>query len=255
VFVRINNPQVLKEKYPQFFRFLIDKEERAKILKNNDKLLIILKDFELKDRAFNFKSFFVLIDEKNNKVYFNTNLAYEKSKNIDEFFSKLLENLYNKFNNILDELNKFFDRLLKNKEFELEDLFFISTSVDVFEKIIKENNEVIKKIIENFQIKQGFYLKEDFLQLENEVSFLNNNIENLIIVYSTYYNMKTSKLLDKISIIAFLFLIPSTIFSMYGMNFKNIPLSSYKYGFVLVSFLSFVVIIILYLVIKRYYKI
>lgn len=255
MFVKIKNPSVLKNKYEKFFKFLIDKEERAKIIKENNSILIILKDFDLRDKSFDFKSFFVLIDKEDNKVYFNTNLANEKNKDIRDFLLRLLENMYKKFESIIDDLDRFFDKLLKNEEFSLEELFFISTATDVFEKIIKENNEVIIKIIENFQIKQGYYLKEDFLQLENEISFLNNNVENLILVYQAYYNMKTSKLLDKISIIAFLFLIPSTIFSMYGMNFQNIPFSDYKYGFLMVSFLSFFIILLLYLFIRKAYNI
>jgi Mg2+ and Co2+ transporter CorA len=256
VFILVKDTLTLKNKFPNVYNFISDEEERTKIIKSENLVLIILKEFGLQEKSFYFRSFFILWDKKENKIYSNTSLIESnvEIKSFEEFLFILLENLYKKLDNSIDKLSKFFEKLLKNHDFEIDDLFFILTSTDVLEKVIKENNNVIKKILDEFELKNEFYLKEDYLQLETEVSFLNNEVENLMDAYSIYYNMKTSKLLDKISIIAFLFLIPSTIFAMYGMNFKHIPLYDYPMGFILVSIVSYLSVILLYYFIKKRYN-
>ncbi|MEO2154317.1 MAG: CorA family divalent cation transporter [Nanoarchaeota archaeon] len=254
----------LKKDYSLLYEFLSDETERPKLIVNNNYILVVLRTIEYSIK-FNFKikAFFILYDKNKKELITNyifsneelEELKKEKVLTIDKIIKFVLDSLIEHFENLLDKLEAEFERIsLLNEDLSFKDvfsLFRVLNLTDALLQIIKSDIDVLSKLNKNVD---SVHLKiriEHLNQLFDELQFLDSKTSNLIQTYSIYYNLKSSRILDKISIIAFLFLIPSTIFAMYGMNFKYIPLYDYYYGFILVSFLSFFIVIVLYYILKR----
>ncbi len=241
------NKEFIEERFPEFFEYVSDKKEKPKVVLNEGKLLLILRDIRLnKNLTHSYEPFFIIFY----KGVIYTNGEFEK----EETLEKLLENLSLK---MVDEIEKFVEFLskeienfiLKNKEeIKLNDLDKILRLMNVIDFLLISIEDGLV-LFEKLKIKK---IVNEIEEIKEELSFLDEKLNNLLNIFSLYYNLKNSKLLDKISIIGFLFLIPSTVFGMYGMNFKYIPLADHPYGFIIVSTLSFLIVGVLYwLLIKK----
>jgi len=233
--------EFIKENFPEFFEYVSDKKEKPKVLVNNDKLLLILRKIKLnKNLTYSYEPFFIIF----NKGIIYTNGEFEK----EETLEKLLENLGLKIIEEIEDFVEFLSKeienfILKNKEeIKLNDLDKILKLMNVIDFLLVSIEDGLV-LFEKLKIKK---VVNEIEEIKEELSFLDEKLNNLLNIFSLYYNLKNSKLLDKISIIGFLFLIPSTVFGMYGMNFKYIPLSNHPYGFIIVSALSFLIVGVLY---------
>nr|MDK6327857.1 magnesium transporter CorA family protein [Alloscardovia omnicolens] len=125
---------------------------------------------------------------------------------------------------MLMELSKslvYFTTSLKSNEVVLEKLTslqrfrYYEDDADLLEDVITENKQAIEMASIYQSVLQG--MTDAF------GTIVSNNVNNVMKIYT---------------IISLVMSIPTMIFSMYGMNFTNIPLSGHPFGFWIMTVLS-----------------
>ena len=85
--------------------------------------------------------------------------------------------------------------------------------------------------IDKFSKQRWFNLRKDILSLSHHTQFIADKLSFLLNATLGLVNIEQNNIIKIFSVAAVIFLPPTLIASIYGMNFKFIPVLSWKYGY------------------------
>lgn len=280
VWVNMNNPNEKElTKVSKLFnisnRNLVDsldiKEVPRAVLRNNYCLVIlraITKDKSSPVGIFFGRNYIISVYPKSIKSIDNlAHLCMTKKGSeylgpgADYLFNKIVSTIIKDFNieieKLSDSLEKIENKILKNKIHDMKELFSIKKRFMYVIRAIRANTIAIGKLND-----ASFgSIKKNYEGHINELLVESNQIEHMAGIYEeklTYtYQMYLSSMSNRLNdimksftVIASLLLLPMLISGIWGMNFANIPLYNYRYGFYVVSLLMVISLIIMIIFFK-----
>lgn len=220
---------------------LVNSESRQPFL---DAVSFILTKSQLITvRYYSFQSFVLLTSKINKKEVMD--------KSADTLLMSLLETIIDRIADILEKVGgsidthsqMIFRHAPKSKvKINFHDLLQeIGSNGDLGaktrESLISFNRVVSyfkqhQKFIQSEDSEQRFHtLAADIQALSDHVGFLSNQVNFLLNATLGMININQSNIIKIFSIAAVIFLPPTLVASIYGMNFKNMPELSWHYGF------------------------
>ena len=88
-------------------------------------------------------------------------------------------------------------------------------------------------------------------RLREDIDMLRDSVNHLQDAYSSYLDLKLNHTMQVFTLITTIFFPLTLIVGWYGMNFKNMPELSWKYGYLFVILLSVAVVAILTFIFKK----
>lgn len=194
-----------------------------------------------------------LLDKNPNIVTSNSIFAYLIEARITD-----IEDAFKKATHTLDKLSQ--DIFYTEKNSKPDDVI-LEANVNQIGKIghlISKHKEslvsiqrALKFIAKSEQIKLSSEEREKFTDLidsvhilEEQISFLNSKMDFLLNINFGLINIQQNAITKTLSIAALIFLPPAIVAGIFGMNFENAPLISWKYGFItsiVISILSAII--------------
>jgi magnesium transporter len=223
--------------------------------------------FEIENIYFYFsKTFFIIICDRNSNVDEIAESILESKEslilNTERFSYQIIKKLFSNFYEVLKTITQNVDYWEKNfKNLNLEKLnyqiSFLRKNTIIFETVIKSwidvFTEITEKNLPNFR-------KYPFLwtSLLDEISYIYNKIDDYLRIIEgisrsieTNLSIKINKNIILVTIIQTVFLPPTLIASIYGMNIK-LPIAEKSYAFfVLITFMIIFTILTWRILIKK----
>jgi len=155
-------------------------------------------------------------------------------------FEQKVENLADALEDIHRKLEDVSRMVLEDNDAELED------AIDQLAKLEDSNGKIrlclmdTQRSISFIQkhLKESVYLQETAREIKRDVdtlmshtAFLFDKINFLMDSTQGFINIEQNQIIKIFSIAAMVFLPPTVVASMYGMNFRIIPFSEWTYGF------------------------
>lgn len=99
-------------------------------------------------------------------------------------------------------------------------------------------------------------LDEDTIEAKEDMNALSSIADHIQDAYATFLDQKLNNTMKLFTIITTIFFPLTIIVGWYGMNFQNMPELAWKYGYLYVAVLSFVIVIVLALIgkFRKWYK-
>jgi len=175
-------------------------------------------------------------------------------------FEQKVENLADALEDIHRKLEEVSHMVLEDADAELED------AIDRLAKLEDSNGKIrlclmdTQRSISFLQrhLRESFELQETAREIKRDVdtlmshtAFLFDKINFLMDSTQGFINIEQNQIIKVFSIMAMVFLPPTMIASAYGMNFKFIPHSDLKYGFVVALLLMGLSMVVPYWYFKR----
>ncbi len=271
--------------FPEFLRYPLDEEERSRIEKEEQQILIILRVPEVISKGLFVKYEtipigIVLTEEniitvclKDHPIFEEVITLANKSKifnlkNPVHFllnFMLAVSSLYIKFLRQIDKvLEEYEEEIFKSIENEeILKMLSIEKTLTYFNTSLQGNDTVLTKI------QSGRYLRltEDDMELLEDVQietkqaiemtkiFL-NIVSGTMDAYASVINNNLNVVMKFLTSIAILFSIPNIIYGMYGMNiplpFQDLPpLKGTPYAFYIINIFLLVLIIGLFIIFRK----
>jgi magnesium transporter len=223
--------------------------------------------FEIENIYFYFsKTFFIIICDKNSNVDEIAESILESKEslilNTEKFSYQIIKKLFSNFYEVLKTITQNVDYWEKNfRNLNLEKLnyqiSFLRKNTIIFETVIKSwidvFTEITEKNLPNFR-------KYPFLwtSLLDEISYIYNKVYDYLRIIDgisrsieTNLSIKINKNIILVTIIQTVFLPPTLIASIYGMNIK-LPIAEKSYAFiVLITFMIIFTILTWKILIKK----
>jgi magnesium transporter len=223
--------------------------------------------FEIENIYFYFsKTFFIIICDRNSNVDEIAESILESKESLilktERFSYQIIKKLFSNFYEVLKTITQNVDYWEKNfKNLNLEKLnyqiSFLRKNTIIFETVIKSwidvFTEITEKNLPNFR-------KYPFLwtSLLDEISYIYNKIDDYLRIIEgisrsieTNLSIKINKNIILVTIIQTVFLPPTLIASIYGMNIK-LPIAEKSYAFfVLITFMIIFTILTWRILIKK----
>lgn len=176
---------------------------------------------------------------------------------------------------VLREITKYFLNLTKriNHEAErLRDIVYkrrrsytsllvwnLKEDTNTLVNVLDQNIEVIKLISQGEIFPLGRKEKmmfqdlyQDFLQIISMLRMVLQTLESIFQAFHTLVSYDINRRIELLTIITIVLSIPTIITSLYGMNFKYIPLAKHPLGFVIVTMFSILLAIASYYIFRRF---
>ncbi len=258
----------------------LDREEHARVEVEDDYISIIYTVPLVEDGEMETSSFGIFV--KNNvvmtlhktKVRALTEFekAFMKTKN--GFRKNLESNPYFFVSNMLDIINKDYHKILNPIDNRIEDLntsIFSDPKEEHMQEILRHKKTLVyfgRALLANkdvlMLIKRGYLpnmrqedinefddLYSDTLQLIDMTSTYKELINSSMNLYHSSLSNAMNTTMKKLTILAVIFVVPTLISGIYGMNFSWMPLLSDPLGFYYSLFIMIVLIVLLALYVKR----
>ncbi|MDO4500234.1 MAG: CorA family divalent cation transporter [Erysipelotrichaceae bacterium] len=159
--------------------------------------------------------------------------------------------------NILTDMEEDIVKGRVNEEFNIELLElkkrilkfynFYAQIIDISETLEENDNEILDD--DNIIYITNLYNK--VTRLKDDMNTLNNIADHIQDAYATYLDQKMNNTMKIFTIITTIFFPLTIIVGWYGMNFQNMPELYWKFGYLYVTVLSIVVVLILVLIGKK----
>ena len=172
-------------------------------------------------------------------------------------FATQTEKIIKQFGEIRDDLE---EQIFKSRETEgLKDIFHLSKSIVLFENNLKGNliqlrkimNHETLKIQENTEVKSKFDdLETDFEQYYDQIRIMREILNSSLDAYGGIVSNNVNEVMKTLTVFTILLSSPILIASIYGMNIE-LPFSSHPFAILFVVILSFILILIMILYMKR----
>ncbi len=158
------------------------------------------------------------------------------------------------------EINKLEETVLKNnadKSFNLELLNmkkellsirgYYEQLIDISEALRENENE----LFDEMRLKQFRIFTDKAVRLKENVDLLRDSVVHLWDAYQAYLDMRLNQTMKVFALVTTIFFPITVITSWYGMNFTFMPELGWKFGYLYVIALSIVVVLCLYLWLKK----
>ena len=164
-------------------------------------------------------------------------------ENTTHFLYILLDEIINTYFSILNDYEDEID-ILEDKVFhrpqkkEVKKIFEIKKTLIYFNKSISANREVITAIekeyshaIKKSHIRHFRNLYSDLTQLIDVIGTYRDILTGTLDIYLTSITHNLDIVIKRLTVYATYILVPTLISGIYGMNFRWMPETSWKYGY------------------------
>jgi len=167
----------------------------------------------------------------------------------------------NNYSKIFDSFEKDVDKIeetiFSNQDVDLETFLSMKESLIYFRKGLAANRDVLALILKK-HISISDEILDDFEDLKNDVEqlieiedILRDRIASSLDVYLSISSNRMNETMKTLTILATLFVFPTLVSSIYGMNFKYMPLINHPYGFWFSLLIMIIGILILLVLFKK----
>lgn len=119
--------------------------------------------------------------------------------------------------------------------------------IDIADSLGDNDNEIFDendlRYISNF--------KDKLKRLKDDTDMLRSSVDHLQDAYSSYLDLKTNHIMGIFTAVTAIFFPLTLIVGWYGMNFRNMPELTWKYGYVFVIIVSVSVVAVLTIIMKK----
>jgi magnesium transporter len=185
--------------------------------------------------------FHELVSVRKGRFLFRHNPAYFLFHTLDKINDEFLVNI-DKIANTLDIFERSASSSLTKES--VEKIYEKSVILTVFNQSLISNIEVLNslrktysKLISSINRRQFNDLYYEALQILDTEKIQRDVIANLFNIQAIIASNKMNNLIKHLTAITLIFMIPSAISGIYGMNFKYIPLAESQYGFIIITFI------------------
>ncbi len=175
-----------------------------------------------------------------------------------------LDNLVSQDNRVIEntefEIARLEELVLKDKASENFNLMLLQIKKELlilrngYEQLIDIGEALEDNENEVFEEKDLRYLSnftDKVKRLREDIDMLRDSVNHLQDAYSSYLDLKLNHTMQVFTLITTIFFPLTLIVGWYGMNFKNMPELSWKYGYLFVILLSVAVVAILTFIFKK----
>lgn len=188
-------------------------------------------------------------------------IGEEIKKGVDFLFSRIISEMNQRIDEDIekfdDEIDKFENKIVDMKLKNMDEISPLKRKFNYYKKALSSNKEVIQKLISgqsrffSQKIKNNLnYLNIEIMQSETSIEFQREKLTNVLEMHMMGVSNKLNEIMRFFTVIAALFLLPTVITGIWGMNFRVIPFYDFKYGF----YIPIVIIIISMLVLYLYFR-
>lgn len=134
---------------------------------------------------------------------------------------------------------------IKNKLINMRNCY--EHIIDIAEIMADNYNDIFcKKNVKYFK-----YIEKKAQRLKECVDFMRDNVMHLREAYQSYLELKLNQTMKLLTVFTVIFSPLTLITSWYGMNFHNMPLISWKYGYLCVVIVAIIIAIIITVIFKK----
>ncbi len=235
--------------------------ERPKVEELDDLLFVLLKDFNIKtkkNKVYFEETQFSFILKENILVSFQnieenllekTSLELQKEKSklrskkasflLYFFIDFITDNYYEKLERIGNYLEDLEEQLLKNEDKNLlDEIYFLKRNLITLRNDLWPIREIIHKLTKNHHY---FFDKETILYFSDTydhtiiiielIEEYRDLLSGMIDLYLSKLSNKMNETMTVLTVIGTIFIPLTFITGVYGMNFKNMPILYWKYGY------------------------
>lgn|SRR3989344_1478196 len=161
-----------------------------------------------------------------------SNILYQILADINDDFVAIVDKLGNEIEITEERLVKFHDQN------DVKRVYSLRKTLLFFKSVLRRNNNVVAMIIREETLRQFIKdtsnyspLYNSINQLINLVDFYREMLTEVMQIYEGALANRLNEIMKYFGVIASIFLWPVLVSSIYGMNFRYIPLASHIYGF------------------------
>ena len=175
--------------------------------------------------------------------------TYKKTRFILQILYKNAS-VYLQYLRIIDRKSEEIEEKLhiSTKNRELIELYELEKSLVYFTTSLRSNEVVLEKLLKSESIKkypEDTELLEDVI-IENKqaiemANIYNSTLSGTIEAFASIISNNLNIVMKFLTTITIVMAIPTMVFSLYGMNFINIPLGNHPYGFYIITIGTLVV--------------
>ena len=183
---------------------------------------------------------------------------------VEKLLFALIDNLIKKDKGAIKErafeITKLEELVLKNKATEKFNFLLLNMKKELlilrsaYEQIIDiadslEDND--NEIFDENDLRYISNFKDKLKRLKDDTDMLRSSVDHLQDAYSSYLDLKTNHIMGIFTAVTAIFFPLTLIVGWYGMNFRNMPELTWKYGYVFVIIVSVSVVAVLTIIMKK----
>lgn len=250
-----------------------------KIERDEQDMIICLQMLELKDPNERFEEEHISIIRKGNRLFsfqekkgdvFNpirerieNKLGKIRDRKIDYLVYALLDAIVDQYYAILEHHRKLLlnleDELLDNpKEESLHNIGNLRKDIIRFQSYVKPLAEAITKMVAEYpkefdKINKPFYkdLRDHINTINNETVIQRDTAKDLLDLYMNVTSLRMNRVMEKLTVVATIFIPLTFVAGIYGMNFSNMPELNWEHGYFAALILMAVLTILMLWYMKR----
>ncbi|WP_100065584.1 magnesium transporter CorA family protein [Miniphocaeibacter massiliensis] len=265
--------------HPLAIEDIVDGSKRTKLERFDNFEFIILHPIKLEDsvkKLIHYDDIYVILKDKliitlsNSEVdifYDLINNLYINKVNIDNttnklnfaIMEKLVDNYYDNFGVLEEEVDKLDIRLIKDYKYDIiDELYLLRRNMIYMNKYITPIKSIIKYIYEageNNRREEGKYYYRD---LNDDIETITENIEvykdlttTIIDTINNRVGEKTNQITTVLTVWSTIFLPITFITGVFGMNFKHMDSLTWKYAYPIFWLISIIIVLIMVLFFRR----
>ncbi len=238
--------------------------ERPKVEELEDILFVLLKDFDVKIKSSKKQNFF--LEENQTSFILKDNIVVSFQNSEEDFLKKvsldlekeklklrkkkasfllyyfidfITDNYYEKLEKIGDYLEDLEEQLLKNEDKNLlDEIYFLKRNLITLRNDLWPLREIIHKLSKNYHY---FFDKETILYFSDTydhtiiiielIEEYRDLLSGMIDLYLSKLSNKMNETMTVLTVIGTIFIPLTFITGVYGMNFKNMPILYWDYGY------------------------
>jgi len=254
----------------------LDQDERPTALEFDHGTMVIYKVPSFgKDGVTTVSLSFFITDNYILTLRKNESKSFEKLKQLgstalhnmmqstDLFLERIFDLISNTYFNVLDQVEEEVDNIEDEvfrdpKKETVKRIFDVKKTLIYFHKSLTANREVITLIEKgyvravkkaNMRHFRGVY--SDVAQALDMVSLHRDILTGTLDIYLSAVSNSLNKVMKRLTVYATFILVPTFISGVYGMNFRWMPETTWKYGYFFALGLMVVSVTVIYLIFKR----
>lgn len=236
----IHNDIVIKSNQSIFLRIPLIKDKNKVVIKAIIKDDVFIADFE--DGEF--------IEFLKEKIYLH---KYIDSVNMLLYLFEYISLSYTEFLlSLEEEVDLLFEKAVYDGVADMKDILKIKKLASLIKRYTTYYKSMLSYLDDEFR-EIPLYNKVNFV-LDNTLSLVENveaSIYSCIDIYNSVVSNKMNKTMQLLTIITVLSLPLTIVSGIFGMNFEDMPLISYSFGFIISISLTLLVIILELIYFKR----
>ncbi len=256
------------------FKAAIDKYERARILRRENYIMIILNlpssETNVSMGIYLFKDKIITIHEKSCKFLTSIINHPENISSVNTLFIRLIKEVTNTY---IKRINELEDQILNLEEKvnrstskkNLNNIFKLRKQLVFMIKGVAGNRDVITNIQNTSRIialnkMQTIELNElhtEHMQIYDTMTIFREILSNSLEIYNSNLSIEMNRIIQRLTIVGSFILLPTLIASIYGMNFRpeasiyNMPELTWKYGYLFSLVLMMLSVFVTYTYLKK----